>query len=429
MQGSQRRQRHHDDDPEVRREGEQVRRALAGNDCPADHHERTRLAGMQRRLEGRPRGTASRARRARRISSRVRGSADRHAGRGRCRVHQEPAEPAGGAADAMETGRLGRPVPARGCRRNEADPAVRYGKTRRVCHERPAQPVRPSSAGGTADEAKRTPPGCRGQGRLPAGPSMWVRPAVDGFCASTRILAVRPEFLCLLIRPAFMCFRERSSRQSTWWRLRRSPATFPALVTISDLLHVRGRARWPAGRGARALRGTGASDRRSSDPPAPRPLPRRGAHASLYAALRWHRGGHDAGGDLIVLRPGHPRLRGSLGLAGWRYAGGCRPGGRVATALHQRRSLAVPLRICGSPETGIGRPAVRLLSCQARPCRTRPLICSPTERPARQPPRRRVDGLEESAAFGFFEDSRNPHSPVWKGYSTNRIGPSVGSTS
>ena len=35
-------------------------------------------------------------------------------------------------------------------------------------------------------------------------------------------------------------------------------------------------------------------------------------HPSLYAALRRHRGGHGAGGDRIVLRPGHPRRRGTL---------------------------------------------------------------------------------------------------------------------
>ena len=38
----------------------------------------------------------------------------------------------------------------------------------------------------------------------------------------------------------------------------------------------------------------------------------RGADPSLYAALRRHRGGPDPGGDLIVLRPGHPRRRGPL---------------------------------------------------------------------------------------------------------------------
>ena len=44
---------------------------------------------------------------------------------------------------------------------------------------------------------------------------------------------------------------------------------------------------------------------------------RRGAVPTRHwdAALRRHRDGHDVGSDLIVLRPGHPRLRGALWIA------------------------------------------------------------------------------------------------------------------
>ena len=43
-----------------------------------------------------------------------------------------------------------------------------------------------------------------------------------------------------------------------------------------------------------------------------RPSPRSDSHPSLHTALRCRRRCRDAGGDLIVLRPGHPRLLGRL---------------------------------------------------------------------------------------------------------------------
>ena len=74
-----------------------------------------------------------------------------------------------------------------------------------------------------------------------------------------------------------------------------------------------------------------------AEPPAPalrggilgRPARRRGPERelSLDAALWRHRGGHDAGGDLIVLRPDHARLPGSTCTAapvsGCRSASAC----------------------------------------------------------------------------------------------------------
>ena len=78
---------------------------------------------------------------------------------------------------------------------------------------------------------------------------------------------------------------------------RESPARRPGGLRPDALRHDADRRgpRTPAAQ-------TPSSDRGSSDPLAPSPSARRGAQPPLHAALRRHRGGHDAGGDLIVSR-------------------------------------------------------------------------------------------------------------------------------
>ena len=105
----------------------------------------------------------------------------------------------------------------------------------------------------------------------------------------------------------------------------------------------------------------GASVRSGSDPRAPSGSPRRRREPSLHAARRRRRRCHDAGGDLIVLRPGHPCLRGSGSPRRSRPSGcACRYPRPVCRGCRARRaSSRTTFRACRHWACSRERPARR----------------------------------------------------------------------
>ena len=190
----------------------------------------------------------------------------------------------------------------------------------------------------------------------------------------------------------------------------------------------RGRARGFKTRGSGAAHELiGASARGGSAPRASCPPRRRARRPSPHAALRRHHRGHDAGGDLVVLRPDHPGPSASAGPPRRSRASACasRPTGWRSSphGTSPRTSRRLPSRAIASvfaaPESMmLGTSATRRrrsFGCGLRTCRssgagsTAPR-CAPSalegtargrRRPRRRFRRRSSPGCRRSTRPGF----------------------------